>query len=651
MQAKVECARRCLSTLRGSYWSHGKCVEAEQKIMCADGYLQRVLRTWDAGTWKAAVMQIAIFGEEPIQDPHPYCFLLDQMPMNTDWLMTAEFNDDDVFHVHALVRNPQRTDAWIRSANNRWFTCRAAAINDIGDKDPLLSVMKCQTAHKPSALLEYMVKSPVWCAANNLDNLRIIQDLHSRDAGARFRAGKKKSTVDSSINQMTSDILDIIGDHGCKSLEDVFRSAPDTVKAYLHRPGFAQIVNTCLTWAQVTQGGWSLQKLNAKYQPDPTAIHTVLLHQGIIPSDFDKDFYAWVSGTSDKKNTFVLWGPSNTGKSMFIKGFKEAVPWGEIVNGNSFGFEGLIGNKFGVWEEPLISAEAAEKCKQIFEGMETSIPVKYKKPHKLQRTPIIITTNHAPWRYCTNEEVMFSNRMFIYNWNYSATDSFACRTSEHRCQCRVCKASRGAEDPSDGGQASGMQGEEQSQQLLVSGDGQPAGDVWTRPVCPRSTGTCRGYPGCYDPGFGTSTSGPSVQCPHGSGPRCGTCTTVEHCVRSDWEYRSSNSRKRIRSTESGGIEPMESEQYRGSDGGDMGGDGVGSDGSSDADTSDHNSRRDRGQRQDWEAVVVLGGEDKESQTEVSSTESGLGGEMGTLKIPTKSDWNNYLSYLYKTYWW
>lgn len=648
MQAKMECARRGLTTARRYFWHKGSAVETTE-VSIEDETLTRTLRTWDSGTWKAAILQISCLGKPPVEEPEPYAFLLNEMPMNTDWIATGEANSDGIFHVHALVRNPQRTDAWIRSANSKWFSVRCAALNDVEDTDPMLTILKCQTAHKPSSLACYMVKNPVWLIASSAFNLKILSGLHDRDMGDRFRPeNSRKFKLDA--NKMTTDLIDIISDHNCKTAQDVFRCAPEVIVQYLHRPGFGSILNNCLAWVQATQGGWSMANIAKKYKPIPIKIHQVLLHQGIVPSEFDEIFFKWITKAESKRNTLVLWGPSNTGKSMFIKGFKEAVPWGEIVNSNQFAFESLCESMFGVWEEPLISSEQAEKCKQIFEGMETSVPVKYKKPFKLPRIPIIMTTNHAPWRYCSNEEPMFRNRMWIFEWLNDCTGLYSCRVSEYSCECCVCKASRSGKGINDGQSACKMPRGQQPIQGLAFWIGRTEDDVSPGSLCSGSQGSCRS-PKRGDCERSTSpTSQCQQQCSDSSGSGSSSSSSTINGLRPSGEHRPSNPRKRIRSAEPGDAEPMVTEQSGGDHGGDLGRHGMGEDAGEHASGSHEDPGRSGGECSSSSPMVVLG-ETRDSLTplEIFTAERELGRKMGALSIPTRNEWLEYLSFLQTTY--
>lgn len=583
-------------------------------------------------------------------------------------MLCAENDSNGNMHIHLLALTPQRSDAFKRTLERVWREVRIAAMTDIEEPDPALEVVKCQKCHKPSSLLSYMVKEPIWLAASDTNTLTIFESMYAHDMGERFRAKKELEKIkkgDPSTAQMhniTAEITDVIMNHNCRSVEDCMRAAPDIIAKHLHRAGLNTIIQNCIAWVTSTGGGWSMQNIQSKYPAEPKYIHLCLLHQGITPEEFDPIFYNWVVKSTLKKNTIVLWGPTNTGKSAFLSGFKQCVTWGEVVNSNTFAFEGLINNQFGIWEEPLISPELAEKAKQVFEGMETSIPVKYRKPVKLPRTPIFITTNHAPWRFCTREEEMFKNRMHIFEWNHNMHNtSFTCRASEHSCQCGVCKTSRSSPPHSSGGTTSSMQRGEQSIQQLVPSTSETSHDA-TRPMhTPREgemgirteterAGISGETSGSHSAGSSSSTSRQSEQRTHSPRPSSSTSTTVAHIIRSYREHRSSNPTKRDGGTGSGSTESMESHGSRHSDMRHGRDDGHSISLTHTATTDSEHSRRSLWKRTASQEMVELG-EAKIQKTwdQISATEPDMGGTLGTLSIPTRLQWLMYLSYLQQHY--
>lgn len=591
------------------------------------------------------IFQICTNDSEPITEPLPYCLLLNDLITITDWIITGEYNDDGVFHTHCLIKTGSRPDSAKRSIMTVWERLVTTHLfNTQFSPDCQMDVIKLQKCHKPESMLKYLMKSPSWVVSNTDKMLELAVSIEGWNLNERFRKPAEPD-VSPDINQMSKELINVIMTGNCKSLDDMIRHDPNTLSKYLHRPGLSQIVNNCLTFVQATASMFSLAMFK-EYSPRPDRIHQCLLHQGIEPSDFDKNFWKWVCKKELKINTLVLLGPSNTGKSAFISGFKQCVPWGEIVNSQNFQFEQLADASFGIHEEPLISPEQAEKYKQIMEGMPTSITVKYKKPIKIGRIPILMTTNHAPWRFCTAEEQMFRNRMFIYDFRYEARASaYLPRSSERRCECGYCRASRGGAPGDGSASAGGMSATEQS----VSAGQQR--DPRTESLTNVRSGPMR------ESERSVSASIPSASANQravdsGSASSSSSSATLGDRRHADRIIESGHSRNRGDSAGSSSEQHVESSEHRRHDDAHSG--RTRETGASNR-TGDGTIRRDSKQHDNVTKLLVLG-KTKSSEKEISipPKKSRLARKMGTaldmtLCIPSSQDWKHYLSYLLDEY--
>uniref|UniRef100_A0AAU7P136 Nonstructural protein 1 n=1 Tax=Hamaparvovirinae sp. TaxID=2809447 RepID=A0AAU7P136_9VIRU len=662
----MERSRRALIGCRRFTWNGEGCLLLEKKedLILDRQQIIHQLHILNAQTWQAGVMSITYANTNtgPVNDPKPYAACIQNIKSVKAWMMTGEHNSEGIFHVHAMALTLQRSDAFRRSLENNWFTHRVKFIDDpIEDREPILDILKMQKCHKPESLVAYMCKDPIWMCASDQHYMNILSAVYSYDLGERFRikqqekALKEQVTDGGNVNRIVADVLNVIYDHNCKTLEDCMKYAPEIMSQYLHRAGFASIVQNCLTFVTATSHGWSLNRIATKYKSEPTAIHKCLLHQGLDVILFDTAFYKWVTKQLPKHNTFVLWGPSNTGKSAFISGFKQCVQWGEIVNTNSFAFEGLINVTFGIWEEPLISAELAEKAKQIFEGMECSIPVKFKKPVKLPRTPILMTTNHAPWRFCTHEEEMFKNRMFIFEWLYDTSDGHLIyRNSCSSCKCSGCQGSCSSETPTNSEPISGMQGEQQSIQLVGATNTQcnVRGGPMHRTGEGQTSSTTRSRQnsGSDDDGHSSNTGRTKKQRTHSPGPSSSSSTTTSDRIRSGRPDRSSHSNIRIRDTQSGNAIQVVANIHRQHHGDDSRRDRMGESRDGDPGEGPSHSRWVSNKHGIIRTVMELAErEQTPERDEIPTSQSNVGGKMDTLTVPKKTDWMGYLSYLQNTY--
>lgn len=598
------------------------------------------------------IVQICDPNGDPYAQAVPYALFFNDLVSVTHWLASGELNQDGIFHVHVMFRTPQRSDSLRRSMTSTWSTL-ANSESYIGQflAENTMECLKLQKCFRPSSMCNYLLKNPVWIVSNHDPWLDITYSCRYWGLHERFIKQTEKPETSPQMNIMTKEITDMIMTHNCKTIEDCFKANSEVMSKYLHKPGLESIVKNCLTFVKATGGGFTLLFFD-KFDPIPNPIHKILLHQGIEPSQFDLTMFNWLLKKDSKRNTIVLQGPSNTGKSAFISGLKMCLPWGEIVNTNSgFAFEGLLDNAMGVWEEPLCSPELAEKAKQVLEGMTTSIPVKYKKPQKLPRTPIIITTNHDIWRYCTREEPMFRNRMWIFYFKHQCKDMpYTCRACEYSCKCSHCTASRSC---------SPAHGESEPCEVQTANEPLHTGEQWS--IRTDTTTTIRtGSMRRTDEGTSRSdhrtcsSSSCSTTEQRSDSPGCpsSTSTTTERSMGRRTIIRPSSPRDRIDSTKSQSGQHVESTV-------DSGHHGI--------DSSSHGSRG-RGGKHKFKRKHLVGSgpnirehanvhnmgllETTEKTTEtipIPAKQSKLDRYVVTvehpdvLSVPTKTDWQSYLS--------
>lgn len=629
-------------------------------VTAPEPIVQRGLALLNMKQHQCCVIQINDAKGEPIAAPLIYAMFLNNLTNCTRWICTGETNDDGIFHVHAMLQTAQRTDSVRRSMHTTMINLAlSSGFRSIFGQQVAIECLKLERCHKPESMMAYLMKNPMWVVSNddNMLDLAIQCDIY--DYPDRFRP-KPEDIQKPEMNPMTDEIVDAIISGGCKTFEDVMKSAPTVVAKYLHRPGLMAIVQNCLTFVKATGNKWTIE-LFAKFDINPEPIHRVLLFQGILPSDFDIVFYNWLTKKEPKKNTICLQGPSNTGKSAFISGLKQCIPWGEIINVQTFAFEGLQDCVIGVWEEPLCSPELAEKAKQVLEGMQTSIPIKYKKPFMLPRTPIIITSNHDLWRFCSQEELMFRNRMTIFPWHYCMKDQpYIPRASEHSCQCRYCTASRGGATAHGSASPGGLQEGDQSvptaeQRSLRS---EQSSDVRSGSLC----GTGERTSGSDNrPSSGSSGSSDKRSTDITRSVGSSSATTERHVLGTVSGYRSGSTDYGKHSSKSSSVEHVESHHSSSGDGCDSRGNGSRSSGKRLA------KRRHLGG--DGNNLPELHGSDALASTSSGKSKSSL--QIPTKKrqldrkiltidqstniqslpmyVPLKQDWQEYLSYLFHWY--
>lgn len=595
--------------------------------------------------WQCGIFQINDTQGEPINDPIPYALFLNNLTMCNGWAITGEYNKDGIFHTHAMLRTGSRSDSLRRSMLVVWQNLMIGSEFKklVGGATCTMDCLKLQRCHKPSSMFEYMMKNPEWVMATDERWLQFMYDLDKWALNYRFKKTNdqpEQHETAPDINQMSKEIIDLIITNGCKTFEDCLRHGGVIMSKYLHRPGLQAIVNNCLQFVKSTGHTWSIA-LFEPFDPYPGVIHKVLLHQGICPSDFDPVFHAWITKKDPKRNCICIKGPSNTGKSAFISGLKQCIVWGEIVNGQSFMFEGLIDTVLGFWEEPLCSPEAAEKTKQVLEGMACSIPVKYKKPFLLPRTPIMITTNHDLWRFCTAEESAFRNRMWIFEFNNPVQNThYICRAREYSCQCNYCFGSRGGApaigEPSAGSMQTGEQSLPTGEQSARS---EQTDHVWSGSMSGAGEGTSGST--------SSASSSTDQQCTNRAEPSSSTSSGTGGHVG---QFRIVSTGDNQRGSTTTRIN-VESTRGRGGYGKNSGGNGSRS-------SRGGGMGRNADSRGKHDSSITMGSstsETDEIQIPVKAKKPRMGGKMGPkpiklpLYVPLKEEWQEYISYIYHWY--
>lgn len=123
-----------------------------------------------------------------------------------------------------------------------------------------------------------------------------------------------------------------------------------------------------------------------------------------------------------KVNTINIKGPPGSGKTWFVETIGKLC-WftgrcdSSINKFTQFPFEHMLGKRITIFNEFNLAPSFKDVVKEILEGANVCINVKYKSRCILQRTPIFITTNNN-WEddHPTIDRIAFNQRMLTYKW-------------------------------------------------------------------------------------------------------------------------------------------------------------------------------------------------------------------------------------------
>lgn len=148
----------------------------------------------------------------------------------------------------------------------------------------------------------------------------------------------------------------------------------------------------------------------------------ICVYNSIDPNHFIECVDLVIEKSLPKKNSLMLLGPPQAGKTLVGKSIAESC----LFHANAQNFEGKSSFEFAPLQfcrvalinEPRITDSTVQVMKNVLEGNRVNIDVKYSSAQTLNRTPVIITTNEELCYYTTNRTVnaqAFKARAFIFN--------------------------------------------------------------------------------------------------------------------------------------------------------------------------------------------------------------------------------------------
>lgn len=139
------------------------------------------------------------------------------------------------------------------------------------------------------------------------------------------------------------------------------------------------------------------------YDPEQSAdiVANWCKFQNIQPYQFAMSIKLLMDKMRRKKNTIIMHGEPNSGKTYIAKSVeKAAIFYGEVNQGTAgyqFAWQDCVQKRLIIINEPFFDHTSVEKLKVILECTGTYVDVKSKHGEFLRPTPVIITTNNPIW--------------------------------------------------------------------------------------------------------------------------------------------------------------------------------------------------------------------------------------------------------------
>lgn len=416
--AEIQCSTypgiRCRRTTDGQW------VQPENLYCLAKQEKESLIDHYAMANWVCGVLVIKHAGDGHVADDirathtsKPFVDILVEKQICDSFMVCGEISDNGVHHTHFLLRTNSRTDS-----------VRRTLLNNQHKSGYIYDVCKLAVCRYWFGMFCYILKNPLMVFCSDLSIAKLA--FTCIEEGNTIKYIKQGPLVEQG-KDVVQVINKIILEHNCKTTDDIFIKGGDRLVKYLHLTGLQSVMVNCLSWTNARMKTWDPKSF--KYAPEscPLAIHNILERQKINVIEFDDFFWKWLCRENGKVNTLIFIGPSNTGKSVFIRGLCNLVGAGSIVNTSSpFFAEGICGANIGLWEEPLLTADNAEMFKLISEGAPCQIPQKFKKPYNHPGCPILITTNHNICRFCSSEEVTIMNRCKQFTFSNGLCSTGGC---------------------------------------------------------------------------------------------------------------------------------------------------------------------------------------------------------------------------------
>lgn len=389
-----------------------------------DEYLEKAFEQF-IGSNSMASWKSFVFKSDVINNIHIVNGKEDYEAMLDDYISVVPVNDDigtDIFgvieksktgviHFHVMVKTNKRIDSLRRLFN--------AHIVKQG-KEGTMQCIKGESVSHLAGLFKYFLKAPELVVCGNANIMAAAVSVLTHEEH------QWKENVMPKVNKNVECILALMKEYRVYTLEDLMRKCSDQMKHLLALPSLNTIIQNCALFLNVKSDLYDLKKSLLERATlnfgNKANIYAFLERQQINPVKFGEHIHEWLWQLHPKKNTFVLYGPPNTGKSSFIRPLLGLFRWGQIQQSSQFMFQNCLRKEIVVWEEPLISKDYADKCKLLFEGSVQMVEVKSHASQLLERTPIIITTNKPIWKHCSNDKIAFQARCYIYDFNVVYSD-------------------------------------------------------------------------------------------------------------------------------------------------------------------------------------------------------------------------------------
>lgn len=203
---------------------------------------------------------------------------------------------------------------------------------------------------------------------------------------------------------------------------------------YIHSPFWRQYAATCFSqWKtgilkmSVNEciAHWFSKGDSPEYMTIQESTHwilKILANSNIDHVQFVLDAHALLDRLLPKKNCLILQGENNSGKTLIANSLAHLmISVGEVqcldMSRNQFWGQSMYMTRVVLANEITVTDQTAETLKNLCEGQPVMIPIKYQHDYRMERTPIIITTNTPVFSFTINR-VQHERSLAVRSFHY-----------------------------------------------------------------------------------------------------------------------------------------------------------------------------------------------------------------------------------------
>lgn len=363
-------------------------------------YINNNIQQQERMEWITGVINDTEF--PPENDQGKWNTYFDSLKLSTTpTLIVLEKDNSDTLHLHYITKNNQRTDNFIRSFKKKTLT----NIYNLN--------ITAQKVKNFTHILQYLTKQPIYLYSNN-SALTMLHQYFKENTIQKNPVNKIHTLKD-----LATKITDLIQSENIQNYQTLVKNHHDLMHNFLHINNIHNIFKNCLEWVNITNANCNFENIIQNYKTctnaDRKHVEYILLQNDINIQNFAQKTFKILTKNNNKKNTIVLEGIPNSGKSSLARAIVQCFPkFGEVTNTSNFMWADLLHKPIGICEEPIFNEICSEKLKLIMEGSPTQIDIKHKGSELLEKIPLIITTNHELWTWVPQNKNAYIQRCVFF---------------------------------------------------------------------------------------------------------------------------------------------------------------------------------------------------------------------------------------------